>query len=232
MASRSESARLHPRGRAKNGLENIVELGVLRNCSKCKTTKSVDEFSRNKRAPDGRRSWCKLCFKEYACSYNKTYYERNHDTGLERKRKYDDENREAINLRVKAIRKANPIPHRDQQHRRRAAKMGTCPETIVKEQWDRILLVYDSSCVYCGTKSNLTMDHVVPLSLGGTHTIDNIVPACQSCNASKGDRLLSELTDGGLLVVARLAAVAATQRHTKSLFKTTLSYPFSTMATH
>ena len=32
----------------------------------------------------------------------------------------------------------------------------------------------------------LTVDHVVPLSLGGGNGIDNIQPLCQNCNSSKG----------------------------------------------
>lgn len=41
-------------------------------------------------------------------------------------------------------------------------------------------------CVYCGTKESLTLDHVVPKSLGGRDTWDNLVTACQKCNAKKG----------------------------------------------
>lgn len=60
---------------------------------------------------------------------------------------------------------------------------------------------------------SLTMDHVIPLSRGGDHSIDNIVPSCFSCNASKGNKLLSEISNNkSLLITARLAAVAAQQR--------------------
>jgi 5-methylcytosine-specific restriction endonuclease McrA len=47
-------------------------------------------------------------------------------------------------------------------------------------------------CAYC-SKTATTMDHVVPRSKGGPHRWENIVAACQSCNAKKDDRLLSEL---------------------------------------
>ncbi len=43
-------------------------------------------------------------------------------------------------------------------------------------------------CYYCGAKvgsKNLTMDHVIPLSRGGTSSRDNIVPACKECNNKK-----------------------------------------------
>jgi 5-methylcytosine-specific restriction endonuclease McrA len=46
----------------------------------------------------------------------------------------------------------------------------------------------DNQCVYCGAKNNLTIDHVIPKSQGGKDTWENLVTACQDCNARKGDR--------------------------------------------
>ncbi|MBP5585815.1 MAG: HNH endonuclease [Lentisphaeria bacterium] len=56
-------------------------------------------------------------------------------------------------------------------------------------------------CHYCGGKfppSELTMDHIVPLSRGGHSTKGNIVPCCKACNNSKKytmpvDEILAEL---------------------------------------
>ncbi len=43
------------------------------------------------------------------------------------------------------------------------------------------------TCQYCGNTKHLTLDHVIPVSKGGTHTWDNIVAACEMCNNRKGD---------------------------------------------
>ncbi len=43
-------------------------------------------------------------------------------------------------------------------------------------------------CQYCGAARQLTIDHVLPRSKGGTHTWDNVVTSCASCNLRKGDR--------------------------------------------
>lgn len=43
-------------------------------------------------------------------------------------------------------------------------------------------------CGYCGSRNQLTIDHVVPRSQGGRDTWDNLVTACQPCNTSKGNR--------------------------------------------
>jgi hypothetical protein len=39
-------------------------------------------------------------------------------------------------------------------------------------------------CFYCGEEAN-SVDHFIPLTSGGKDEIDNLVPACKSCNNSK-----------------------------------------------
>lgn len=47
-------------------------------------------------------------------------------------------------------------------------------------------------CVYCGSKDNLTLDHVIARSRGGDNSDKNLVTACRSCNSSKGAKSLEE----------------------------------------
>ncbi|OZH54670.1 HNH endonuclease [Hydrocoleum sp. CS-953] len=47
-------------------------------------------------------------------------------------------------------------------------------------------------CQYCGTTKRLTLDHVIPRSKGGKHSWDNVVTACERCNAFKGNRTPTE----------------------------------------
>jgi 5-methylcytosine-specific restriction endonuclease McrA len=49
------------------------------------------------------------------------------------------------------------------------------------------------TCQYCGTREDLTFDHVVPRSKGGHTTWENVVAACSPCNLTKGDRLPREV---------------------------------------
>ena len=44
-------------------------------------------------------------------------------------------------------------------------------------------------CQYCGARTSLTVDHVIPRSKGGDSTWDNSVASCAPCNRRKGDRL-------------------------------------------
>lgn len=46
---------------------------------------------------------------------------------------------------------------------------------------------------YCGSQSNLTIDHVVPLSKGGKWVWENLVTACTKCNGKKGSKSLKQL---------------------------------------
>ena len=47
-------------------------------------------------------------------------------------------------------------------------------------------------CVYCGSHRNLTLDHVIPKSRGGTNEWTNLVTSCQKCNLRKADRTPEE----------------------------------------
>ena len=53
----------------------------------------------------------------------------------------------------------------------------------------RSFRLYGKACVYCGSKENLTVDHLLPRSkFGSSHDI-NVVPACSQCNLRKGNLL-------------------------------------------
>jgi len=41
----------------------------------------------------------------------------------------------------------------------------------------------------------LVWDHIVPLEAGGSHTLDNLLPVCRHCNASKGAKPLGGWDD-------------------------------------
>jgi len=51
--------------------------------------------------------------------------------------------------------------------------------TKVREKWNY-------KCAYCGSKKELTIDHVIPRCKGGTDFSKNVVCCCNSCNQSKG----------------------------------------------
>jgi hypothetical protein len=74
---------------------------------------------------------------------------------------------------------------------RRARKLAA--EVAGPVRQDEYIRIRDEGpCVYCG-QSATEVDHIRPLARhGGWEHTSNLVPACRSCNASKGDKLLTE----------------------------------------
>ena len=63
--------------------------------------------------------------------------------------------------------------------------MGLVEHDLSDAQWSALKDAW-GGCAYCGTTATpLQRDCVVALSRGGRYTLDNIAPACPSCNASK-----------------------------------------------
>lgn len=60
------------------------------------------------------------------------------------------------------------------------------PSAILRE--NQLLVEGECCCAYCGGQENLQWEHIIPKSRGGPDDIDNMVQACQQCNASKGAR--------------------------------------------
>lgn len=79
------------------------------------------------------------------------------------------------------------------RHVARRARERIIINTLTANEWAVILSAHDNRCRYCGRafSSDLppTQDHVMPISKGGHHTKDNVVPACKPCNSRKRDRL-------------------------------------------
>jgi 5-methylcytosine-specific restriction endonuclease McrA len=47
-------------------------------------------------------------------------------------------------------------------------------------------------CGYCGSKRELTLDHILPKSRGGGNTWKNLITCCKTCNGKKNDMTPSE----------------------------------------
>ena len=75
----------------------------------------------------------------------------------------------------------------------RLEQMVHRPRPHVKLSRREIFRRDNYTCQYCGRQGlNLTVDHVVPRHLGGTHSWLNVVTACATCNHQKGGRKLEE----------------------------------------
>ena len=161
---------------------------------------------------DGLRNDCKTCKaiadkvyseenRESIATNKKNHYQENREPILEKQRKYWHRtnpqrklnniiNKVYIDKRIRANRIKTRVHLNMMAHVRRSMKRNLA-HTLTVEQWEQAKLYFNNKCVYCGSESTLTQDHHTPLNKGGEYTKENIVPACLSCNSSKGDRLVT-----------------------------------------
>ena len=64
-------------------------------------------------------------------------------------------------------------------------KRHSIPSDVRKIVWNRD----NGKCCKCGSDNNIEFDHIVPVSKGGSSTVNNIELLCQICNRSKSDRI-------------------------------------------
>jgi hypothetical protein len=55
--------------------------------------------------------------------------------------------------------------------------------------WDAVLRRDGFRCRHCGDWRNLSVDHLIPRSAGGTNDPDNLQALCRRCNSRKGARV-------------------------------------------
>ena len=144
-------------------------------------------FHSNKSSSDGLAGWCKVC----RYTYNKVPPEKNRIT----QRKYDRAHTEEKRRYTETD--ACKTRARNFRARRRQAK-GTHTAQDIQKQYAN----QKGRCYYCHTKISgvYHIDHVIPLSRGGTNWPDNLVIACPSCNRSKYNKLPHEWAEGGNLL--------------------------------
>jgi 5-methylcytosine-specific restriction endonuclease McrA len=184
-------------------------------CTRCKQTKSLDDFYSDKRVPDGKKSECKECHKSICSSIRKKNHrsyltkrratkQKNRDKYLAKDRIWREKNKTILQAAArrryhtnpevhiaKVLRwaKNNPEKRRNNESRRRA-KIKRNGEFLILPSELRQL--YSSPCSNCGTTKQIEADHVIPVSRGGRHSIGNLQPMCRSCNSSKRDKFMVE----------------------------------------
>lgn len=184
----------------------------MKKCSSCGLDKSLDDFYVRSRSKDGKQASCITCVKQRKPGWSKTYYEKNRERLLKeeredrtnnlerertRSRKYYQAHRESVLQKQRDKYKEDPTKANDRARKRRALKQGTSDSTLTEKEWLSILETFNYECVYCGDPW-VERDHFIPLSKGGTHTADNVVPACMTCNRRKRDKMPLEFIGCGL----------------------------------
>jgi 5-methylcytosine-specific restriction endonuclease McrA len=97
-----------------------------------------------------------------------------------------DANKEKHSEQRKSRRKAKPHVYRAHAENRRARKMAA-GGSYTADQIERLFLLQRQKCVGCGVsiKQYFEVDHIVPLTKGGSSDISNIQLLCKRCNRWK-----------------------------------------------
>lgn len=120
--------------------------------------------------------------------HKKTYAQNHRAEDVARARRWRANNPEKANAYCRKWSAAHPeygaVRHRNRRARERGND-GSHTAQEIKEQVAR----QKGRCFYCQAKlseSGMHADHVIPLVLGGSNSIDNLVIACPDCNRKKG----------------------------------------------
>jgi 5-methylcytosine-specific restriction endonuclease McrA len=104
--------------------------------------------------------------------------------------------------------------------RRRKRRVDLADNDLTPAQWASLQRVW-GGCAYCGsTTTALQRDCVLPISRGGRYTLENVVPACGSCNASKSNDEVTRwlrrkrLDEAAFLLRFRATVLSLTQQAT------------------
>ena len=125
--------------------------------------------------------------KEEKAEYERKYYEEHREEVAEYMRQWRQEHAEECAEHARQYHKEHPEVSRNNVRKRRALKASS-DGNFTDEEFQLLCEVFENRCVYCHKELPLTADHMIPLSKGGSDSIENIVPACQSCNSSKGTK--------------------------------------------
>lgn len=193
---------------------------ATKRCGHCKRHKPIADFYRVKAKGGALHCWCKQCVcertnarkaekKSQILAEAKAYREANPDRIREAKKKcyaakidvYREKSRQnrlkdpaKMRERARQWKLNNRERVYDAIHRRRARKLGNGPVDRI----DRVIVHSrdHGRCWLCREpvkQTDMHLDHVVPLSKGGTHTYDNVRTSCAACNLRKGARMPAEV---------------------------------------
>jgi 5-methylcytosine-specific restriction endonuclease McrA len=171
-------------------------------CNKCLIESAVDNFYKNS-------AKCKSCAKEYAKAWakanpdkvKKAWKKSNRKRWVEQKQDQAYMTKKAVYFKANSARRTATAKAWNEANRERytlhVANAKIKRRLLQEAKTFKILdkeykKLYNSPCAFCGATEKITMDHIIPISRSGNHSIGNLQPLCRSCNSSKKSRLVSE----------------------------------------
>jgi hypothetical protein len=142
--------------------------------------------------------------KEKQNKKSREYYELNKETRAEKSKEYRKQNKEAIAKQNKKYKKTERgiLSTKNYDNKRRMMKLakadGTIPQKTtfpLTKELQELLHIQDYKCnnCRCDITKDKHLDHHIPLSKSGTHSINNVVFLCPTCNLTKSSTMPTTL---------------------------------------
>lgn len=152
-------------------------------CRICGKIKKYDRFQ-SKINQSVRLATCLSCRN----IQNNQYAEKNREVIRQRQREYYDLNREKCNTATRLAQQKNPAANLSRKVKRRGLEKKNIFIITTKE----LSGIKRRKCFACNSSQNITIDHSIPLSRGGNHSIGNLIALCATCNYSKNNLTYTE----------------------------------------
>jgi len=167
--------------------------GCRNECKDCLNKKSRDNYLKNRdKRLQAQRDYYKSHRQERIKSMI-AWSKRNPEKCRDYRKKYYEKNREKIIEYVTKWRERNPEAYKainaKGDYRRRVLERNCKIFKVTEKDTKRLR---QQPCAFCGERSDIQIDHIIPLSKGGVHGIGNFQPLCESCNKSKSDKYMIE----------------------------------------
>lgn len=201
MTTHVRSPRLSP-----EGIDHLYSLGLKR-CFKCSETKPLEDFFRNRARKDGRSSDCKSCNMQASMKWSAENAERvrardreryaDNPGRRERIRKWQKANPDRVRAFAQRYRDTHPLEERLRGSYARAhSPEATITAEELRAYWAANGITEDR-CYYTGAplRDGWHLDHKTPLSRGGAHSVENLVPTTAEINALKGSYTAEEFIE-------------------------------------
>lgn len=111
---------------------------------------------------------------EHCSAWRKTRYRKHRDSERAHRKAYGktERGRQAIAKHL---------------NKRRAARKNNHIAYYSLSDWQKRLEQFDNRCAYCNGEPQ-SVDHFIAITKGGSHCLNNVLPACNSCNSSKHNK--------------------------------------------
>ena len=187
--------------------------GVRADCKTCRSTEDREFYIQNrdrvlargrvystlnkeKRAARSRR-W-NIANPERRAAVGKAWYIQNKERRATTNKEWYIKNRDRNAVVSRAWELSHPEAVKAKSQRRRACKLNAADGSVTTVYLIYLLKIQDNRCGYCLDvlpEVGAHLDHIYPLSKGGTHAIGNVIYTCPACNLSKGAKLLEDWLD-------------------------------------